>query len=129
MRRLRIRLREGSAYVAADFLPLAANLLGEESFASVDSVLRRLEAKTREILETDPVFLAIEGSFHGKSTGALQLTHRREFARLGEGLGLRRPSSRGMTPPLWKKRFKSPRFDISQLVMKTMEKWTLNGGT
>jgi len=89
IRRLRIRLREGSAYLTPDFLQLAAGLLFEPGFPSLEAMLAKFEAVVRKAVEVEPRFLAISGAFHGKSTGSLQLTHREEFRSPWRRIGLR----------------------------------------
>jgi acetylornithine/succinyldiaminopimelate/putrescine aminotransferase/predicted amino acid dehydrogenase len=87
VRMLRLRLREHSAYLPADFCTTAAALLGEPPFETLDAMLTRFDAAVRSALEAAPRFLAIVGGFHGKSTGSLQLTYRKEFREPWKGLG------------------------------------------
>ena len=88
IRRLRIRLRDGSAYLPHDFLDRAAAVLESGPCASLDDVVERLAGRVREAVETEPRFLAIEGGFHGKTTGSLQLTYKEEFRQPWRRLGV-----------------------------------------
>ena len=56
------------------------------STVETDACLDEIVAKAAAALERRPVTLALEGAFHGKTTGALRLTH---------NLAYRGPWSRG----------------------------------
>jgi acetylornithine/succinyldiaminopimelate/putrescine aminotransferase/predicted amino acid dehydrogenase len=85
-RRFRRGLVEGALRPAGDLLDQAEALLGGY-FETVGEVLAAIETAAKTTAAVPPRFLAVEGGFHGKSSGALQLTHRAEFrdpwARMG----------------------------------------------
>jgi len=89
VRRLRIRLREGTAFLPHDFLKTSGELLGEAPFETLDEMLRAFKVGVDDALETQPRFLAVTGDFHGKSTGSLQLTYREEFRKPWKNIGVR----------------------------------------
>jgi acetylornithine/succinyldiaminopimelate/putrescine aminotransferase/predicted amino acid dehydrogenase len=89
VRQLRIRLREGAACLPADFVEQSCKTLGDRRCSSVDEVLAVVDARVRHVADAESRFLAIEGAFHGKSTGSLQLTHRDEYRRPWRNLGVR----------------------------------------
>ena len=77
-RRLRMQLREGRAWFPQDFLDEVSIRLGVP-VRTIDDLLAALRRNLEQSVERAAVFLAVAGSFHGKSTGALKLTHRLEF--------------------------------------------------
>jgi acetylornithine/succinyldiaminopimelate/putrescine aminotransferase/predicted amino acid dehydrogenase len=86
-KRLRSQIRAGRVRVSPEFLE-EASLAVSRRVHSIDDLLTALHQHLQEILNRPSVFFALAGSFHGKSTGALKLTHRQEFRdpwrRLGE---------------------------------------------
>src|SRR5260370_34358393 len=89
VRRLRIRLREGTAFLPHHFLKTSGDLLGAVPFETLDAMLQRFGVAVNAALETQPRFLAIAGDFHGKSTGSLQLTYREEFRNPWKNIGIK----------------------------------------
>lgn len=85
-RRFRRGVAEGALRPAGDILDQAESLLGGY-FETFGEVLAAIEVAAEATAAVPPRFLAVEGGFHGKSSGALQLTHRAEFrdpwARMG----------------------------------------------
>lgn len=73
--RARVAVREGAAVVSGG----AFDKVGVSEPAPGDAGLDKLVAAIRGIngarMETPPIFLALEGSFHGKLVGSVQLTH------------------------------------------------------
>src|SRR5690606_37808300 len=59
------------------------------SVPSLDELTFLVYRAAAGALERPPVFLAIEGAFHGKTSGALTLTHRAEYQAPWRGLGVR----------------------------------------
>ena len=84
--RLRLRIRSGMVSNGRDLFEEASQRLGER-IDSLDDLLATLDRKLALLLSRAPTFLAVSGSFHGKSTGALKLTHRLEFRRPWRRLG------------------------------------------
>jgi acetylornithine/succinyldiaminopimelate/putrescine aminotransferase/predicted amino acid dehydrogenase len=88
IRRVRIALRQG-ARLPAELASQAGKLLGllrAPPENELWNVLRRaaVDATTRP-----PLFLAVEGSFHGKTTGSLSFTYGAEYRDPWARLGLR----------------------------------------
>jgi acetylornithine/succinyldiaminopimelate/putrescine aminotransferase/predicted amino acid dehydrogenase len=84
---VRLGLREQTVGVPPDFLARAGRLLGLPRPDSLDDLFERIVAASREALDRAPVCLAVERAFHGKTTGALQLTfnpgYREPWRRIG----------------------------------------------
>jgi acetylornithine/succinyldiaminopimelate/putrescine aminotransferase/predicted amino acid dehydrogenase len=79
IREARSRVRDGTASVSDAFLRQAVSLLGVSPESTLDSICAVIRARAEAIVESTPVFLALEGAFHGKTSGALCLTHNPEF--------------------------------------------------
>ena len=84
---LRLHLREGSVRVDEALLERARHKLDATPFAGLDDWFEALRQRARNAVERAPILLAIEGAFHGKTTGALQLTHNPEFRSVWRDLG------------------------------------------
>ncbi|RMG15622.1 MAG: aminotransferase class III-fold pyridoxal phosphate-dependent enzyme [Planctomycetota bacterium] len=76
-----------------DVVPRILERLGERlglptADPDLEEVHHHIVAHNARLADLPPLFLAFNGSFHGKTTGALQLTHnpelRRPFRRLGQ---------------------------------------------
>jgi len=89
VRRLRIRLRAGTAYLPHDFLKTSGDLLCNVPFETLGAMLQGFEVAVNNALNAQPQFLAIAGDFHGKSTGSLQLTYREEFRNPWKNIGVK----------------------------------------
>ncbi|MBI4577701.1 MAG: aminotransferase class III-fold pyridoxal phosphate-dependent enzyme, partial [Planctomycetes bacterium] len=87
--RVRSGLREHSVRVPEGLFPEAARLLDVPEVADLEDLFLRLFRRALDAMDREPVFLALEGSFHGKSTGALQLTHNPDYRSPWRRLGLR----------------------------------------
>jgi len=87
-KRLRLDIRGGRVRVGSALYEDATRQLGER-IESLDELLDTLRRRFDQLVRRPPTFVAVAGSFHGKSTGALKLTHRLEFrgpwSRLGDG--------------------------------------------
>src|SRR5204863_4419100 len=83
----RLGLREQAVRIGPDFFAAAVRLLGLPRPDGLDDVFARVLAANLEALERPPTCLAVERAFHGKSTGALQLTfnpdYREPWRRIG----------------------------------------------
>lgn len=88
---VRRRLREHSAHLPDVLFERAARLFGLARIDGVDELFLRLYHRALEALDRPPVFLAVEGAFHGKTSGSLKLTHRSEYQAPWRSIG---PSTR-----------------------------------
>jgi acetylornithine/succinyldiaminopimelate/putrescine aminotransferase/predicted amino acid dehydrogenase len=70
-------------------LSLAGGLAADDPIhpAVVEKVIADVLRRAEEAFATPPAFLAVAGAFHGKTTGALRLTHNHEYRRPWERLG------------------------------------------
>ena len=84
---LRRRLRAGSARVSGPLFERAARLFGLSRLGGLDELFLRLYHDAREVLDRPPRFLAVEGAFHGKTSGSLKLTHRAEYQAPWRSIG------------------------------------------
>lgn len=57
----------------------AAAHFGVAHIGGIDELLFEIHRQALNKIEKPPVFLAIEGAFHGKTSGAVQMTHRSEY--------------------------------------------------
>jgi acetylornithine/succinyldiaminopimelate/putrescine aminotransferase/predicted amino acid dehydrogenase len=85
--RLRRRLREGAATLPEQLFERAARLFGLSRVGSLDELLLRVYHRAREELDRPPTFLAVEGAFHGKTSGSLKLTYRAEYQAPWRSIG------------------------------------------
>ncbi len=85
-KRLRLRIRSGRVGTGSDLFEDASQRLAER-IDSLDELLAALSRNIERLLGRPPTFFAVTGSFHGKSTGALKLTHRLEFRSPWRRLG------------------------------------------
>jgi acetylornithine/succinyldiaminopimelate/putrescine aminotransferase/predicted amino acid dehydrogenase len=86
---VRRRLREGTASVPERLFERACRLFGLSRMDSLDELFLRLYHRAREELDRPPAFLAVEGAFHGKTSGSLKLTHRAEYCAPWRSIGPR----------------------------------------
>lgn len=77
--RIRAGLRAGKVIVPDEVREAAAARLGLAQDASFDAIGAALETTTKRAFERPAPTLAIAGSFHGKTSGALKLTHNVEY--------------------------------------------------
>jgi acetylornithine/succinyldiaminopimelate/putrescine aminotransferase/predicted amino acid dehydrogenase len=88
LREARTCIRDGSVDVAPSFLDEAARALGVPSVARIEQLFALVRERAEAVLSAQPRFLALEGAFHGKTTGAVQLTHNAEFREHWPDVGL-----------------------------------------
>lgn len=88
-RELGMRRRAGTARVGDGTLFAAAVLLGGGPIPTSDELFARVAAHNACVLEAQPLFLALSGAFHGKSTGALSLTANQKYRTTWRRIGLR----------------------------------------
>jgi acetylornithine/succinyldiaminopimelate/putrescine aminotransferase/predicted amino acid dehydrogenase len=84
---VRRRLRDGSAAVSERLFERACRLFGLSRIEGIDELFLRLYHRARAELDRPPAFLAVEGAFHGKTSGSLKLTHRAEYQAPWRGIG------------------------------------------
>ena len=84
---VRRRLREHSAHLPDALFERAARLFGLARIGGVDELFLRLYHRALDALDRPPVFLAVEGAFHGKTSGSLKLTHRSEYQAPWRSIG------------------------------------------
>jgi acetylornithine/succinyldiaminopimelate/putrescine aminotransferase/predicted amino acid dehydrogenase len=87
-RRIRVALRSGGVAPLDGVLEGAARLFDVTEIRDVDALEQHLLQFNRAVLEAPGRFLAIEGAFHGKTTGALKLTHNADFRTPWRRLGI-----------------------------------------
>ncbi|MFJ2114847.1 aspartate aminotransferase family protein [Streptomyces sp. NPDC087850] len=80
-REVRERIRLGTAGLS----PEAAELAGPDT--DIDELLNEVERRNAEAMGRAPEFFALEGGFHGKLVGSLQLTHNPTFRLPFRALG------------------------------------------
>ncbi len=84
---VRRRLREHSAHLPDALFDRAARLFGLARIDGVDELFLRLYHRALDALDRPPLFLAVEGAFHGKTSGSLKLTHRSEYQAPWRSIG------------------------------------------
>jgi acetylornithine/succinyldiaminopimelate/putrescine aminotransferase len=84
---VRRRLREHSAHLPEALFARAARLFGLARIDGVDELFLRLYHRALDALDRPPLFLAVEGAFHGKTSGSLKLTHRAEYQAPWRSIG------------------------------------------
>ncbi len=88
-RELRIRMREHTAIVPDELFDAVARRFDLARIHDLDELFGRVFRHNLDALDVEPRFLALEGAFHGKSTGALQLTHNPDYRSPWRKLGVR----------------------------------------
>ncbi len=84
---IRRRVRDGTCTIPDDFYPRLAVRVGTPSIRDLDEALFHWNRVVLHTFDRRPVFLALEGAFHGRTCGAVQLTHEREERLPFLGLG------------------------------------------
>lgn len=90
-------LTRNAAPIGKEMRDRVAAHFGPERLDSPGAMVDRITRNLTELLTHPPVFLAVEGSFHGKTTGAGRLTHnprfRSSWRHLGPSVEFLRPES------------------------------------
>jgi acetylornithine/succinyldiaminopimelate/putrescine aminotransferase/predicted amino acid dehydrogenase len=86
---IRLRLRDNTAFLPDGLFARAARLLDVPRIDDLDGLFMRVLGRALEALGREPVFLALEGAFHGKTTGSLKITHNPEYRSHWRRIGLR----------------------------------------
>jgi acetylornithine/succinyldiaminopimelate/putrescine aminotransferase/predicted amino acid dehydrogenase len=77
--RIRTGMQASKVTLTDDVREQAAMRLGLARDAELDAIAGALEVVTRQAFERPALTLAIAGAFHGKTSGALKLTHNAEY--------------------------------------------------
>ena len=89
MREVRRGLRTQSLALAPDLLQRAARLFDVLRVGDLEELFVRILRHNLDQFERQPCFLALEGAFHGKTSGAIKLTHNPELRGAWQRIGLR----------------------------------------
>ncbi|MBI3070772.1 MAG: aminotransferase class III-fold pyridoxal phosphate-dependent enzyme [Deltaproteobacteria bacterium] len=73
----------------ADAVERVAGELAQPQIERLGDLIDWIDAANREAARTAPVFVCVEGAFHGKTTGALKLTYNKEYRMPNANLGIR----------------------------------------
>jgi acetylornithine/succinyldiaminopimelate/putrescine aminotransferase len=76
---IRIALHGGTIADPVGLRAEATRILGVPKIAALDALEYQLVQYNQRALTVDTHYLALEGAFHGKTTGALKLTHNPEY--------------------------------------------------
>ena len=88
LNKIKLGLRVGEIVLTDDLLDTAAQQFGLTSFDGIEALVAEIYRYNRSILLSPPSFLAVEGAFHGKKTGALKLTYQREYREPWQRFGI-----------------------------------------
>lgn len=88
VRAIGLALNEGRLTIPERFFTQAAVQLGVAEIVDLAELSYFLTEYNRRQLLHDPFFLAVTGSFHGKSSGAVKLTHSPDFRKPWHDFGL-----------------------------------------
>ena len=88
VRTIGLALNEGRLTLPERFFTQAAVQLGVAEIVDLAELSYFLTEYNRRQLLHDPFFLAVTGSFHGKSSGAVKLTHSPDFRKPWHDFGL-----------------------------------------
>jgi acetylornithine/succinyldiaminopimelate/putrescine aminotransferase/predicted amino acid dehydrogenase len=80
--------RTSQLHVSSELYAQVARLLDVPAIDDLDELEFHLTQHNRRALERRTFHLAVRGSFHGKSSGALKLTHSPDFRRPWHAVGL-----------------------------------------
>jgi acetylornithine/succinyldiaminopimelate/putrescine aminotransferase/predicted amino acid dehydrogenase len=80
--------RSGTAWVGDGTLFAIAVLLGGDRIPDADALFARIAEHNARVFAAEPVFLALTGAFHGKTTGALSITANRTYRTTWRRIGL-----------------------------------------
>jgi acetylornithine/succinyldiaminopimelate/putrescine aminotransferase/predicted amino acid dehydrogenase len=85
---IRIALHGGTVIDPSGLNAEVARILGVPEIADLDALEYHLVQYNQRALSVDTRYLALEGAFHGKTTGALKLTHNPEYRNPWYRIGL-----------------------------------------
>jgi acetylornithine/succinyldiaminopimelate/putrescine aminotransferase/predicted amino acid dehydrogenase len=76
---VRLRVREQRASLPDAFFDDAERMLGLTNVRTLEDVVAGVFRTAHDAVERAPLFLGMDGAFHGKTTGSLRLTAGREY--------------------------------------------------
>lgn len=88
LREIRLGVQSGQIELSHRFLAEVAKQLGVAEINDLHGLEYCLTSYNLHQLQHNTCYLAIEGSFHGKTSGALKLTHSPDFRKPWYGLGI-----------------------------------------
>jgi acetylornithine/succinyldiaminopimelate/putrescine aminotransferase/predicted amino acid dehydrogenase len=88
LRAIRTELRSGAIAEPVELRERIARLLGIAEIVDLDDLERQLIQHNQRVFEANKRYLVLTGAFHGKTTGALKLTHNLEYRMPWYGVGL-----------------------------------------
>ncbi len=85
----RRRVQAPTAYAPEAMFTQAARIFGVARVDDLDEAIVRVWRHNLDAMSREPLFLAIEGAFHGKSTGSLKLTFNPDYRSPWRRFGLK----------------------------------------
>jgi len=85
----RRRVNAPTAYVPEALFAQAARVFDIARIEDLDELIVRVFRHNLDAINREPLFLALEGAFHGKSTGSLKLTYNPDYRSPWRRIGLR----------------------------------------
>jgi acetylornithine/succinyldiaminopimelate/putrescine aminotransferase/predicted amino acid dehydrogenase len=82
------KLRNRECDLVPRLLDQAGERLGLGTSPDVEEIFHHVLAHNLRLVEARPLFLALEGAFHGKTTGAVQLTYEPDYRAPFRSLGI-----------------------------------------
>ena len=87
-RAIRTQLRDCQINLNPELFCIAEQLLGVSTIRNLADLQYHLRQYNEHVLYQGHVYLAIQGAFHGKTTGAVQLTYNPDFRQPWQHLGI-----------------------------------------
>ncbi|MEC9466922.1 MAG: aminotransferase class III-fold pyridoxal phosphate-dependent enzyme [Myxococcota bacterium] len=84
---IRVAERQAEIQISDEVRQLFADVLGLEEALSAEELVQASIDRLSELASASPIVIALEGGFHGKSTGALSLTSNPEYRSPWRRLG------------------------------------------
>lgn len=85
---IRTGIREGKVRISAELLRDAERKLAVTTIKNLDALEYHLTAFNQEMLMQESCFLALEGAFHGKTSGSLKMTYNPDFRNPWQRIGI-----------------------------------------
>lgn len=84
---IRLEARSGAA-IPVSLFQQAETLLDVESITNLNELEYHLVSHQQNVFEKQPIFIALKGAFHGKSSGSLKLTYNKSFRSPWNHIGI-----------------------------------------